>query len=210
MSCTGFLLDPGLFSNKASLSEAVWPAQLHPISLSFVSWSLRLLAVVKLCARLPEVPLWYQGSGQNDTVGGVSPFRALTCGTRCRQEFALSSESQISSKENLNIIQCSNNHSTSEVFFTRGALQMFSTTSSWLGYTTLIDSFKACIQLFVKQFKTKWYMESWIIEWNRIIGGVLTVAYTSPCPKEPVMTTEKRVHGNPQEKWNFDHTLNPP
>ena len=101
MSCTGFLLDPGLSSNSASLSEAVWPAQLHPISLSFVSRSLRLLVVVKICARLPEVPLWYQGSRQN---GGVSPFRTLTYGTRCRQEFALSSKSQISSRENLNII----------------------------------------------------------------------------------------------------------
>ena len=122
MSCTGFLFNPGLSSNSASLSEAVWPAQLHPISLSFVSGSLRLLVVVKICARLPEVPLWYQGSGQNDTVGGVSPFRALTYGTHCRQEFALLSKSQISSRENLNIIQCSNNHSTSEVFLTRGAL----------------------------------------------------------------------------------------
>ena len=88
----------------AYLSEAVWPAQLHPVSLSFVSRSLRLLVVIKICARLPEVPLWYQGSGQNDTVGGVSPFRALTYGTRCRHEFALSSKSQISSRENLNII----------------------------------------------------------------------------------------------------------
>ena len=50
------------------------------------------------------VPLLYQGSGQNDTVGGVSPFRALTYGTHCRQEFALLSISQISSRENLNII----------------------------------------------------------------------------------------------------------
>ena len=77
-SCTGFLFNPGLSSNSASLSKAVWPAQLHPIPLSFVSRSRRLLVVVKICARLPEVPLWYQGSGQNDTVGGVSPFRALT------------------------------------------------------------------------------------------------------------------------------------
>ena len=61
-------------------------------------------SVVKICARLPEVPLWYQGSGQNDTVGGVSPFRALTYGTHCRQEFALLSKSQNSSRENLNII----------------------------------------------------------------------------------------------------------
>ena len=59
------------------------------------------LVVVKICARLPEVPLWYQGSGQNDTVGGVSPFWALTYGTHCRQEFALISKSQISSRENL-------------------------------------------------------------------------------------------------------------
>ena len=115
--------DPGLFSNGASLSEAVWPAQLHPISLSFVSQSLQLLVVVKICARLPEVPLWYQGSGQNDTVGGVSPFRALTYnGTRCRQEFALSSKSQISSRENLNIIKCSNNHIALLRSFSLGAL----------------------------------------------------------------------------------------
>ena len=80
------------------------PRPKHPISLSFVSRSLRSLVVVKICARLPEVPLWYQGSGENNTVGGVSPFRALTYGTHCRQEFALSSNSQISSRENLNII----------------------------------------------------------------------------------------------------------
>ena len=93
-----------IFKAVPSRAVAAWPVQLRPISPNFVSRFLPSLVVVKICARHPRVPLWYQGSGQNDTVDGVSPFRAHTCGTHYRQEFAFSSRSQISSRENLNII----------------------------------------------------------------------------------------------------------
>ena len=73
-ACTGFLSAHGSSSSSAFSSVAAWPVQLHPISPSSVSRFPPLLVVVKIYARLPRVPLWYQGSGQNDTVDGVSPF----------------------------------------------------------------------------------------------------------------------------------------
>ena len=59
---------------------------------------------VSVCSRPPKVPSWYLGSGQNGTVDGVFLCQDHTSGTYCRQEFALSLKSLISSRENLNII----------------------------------------------------------------------------------------------------------
>ena len=89
--------------STVSSSVAALLAQLHPNYPSSVFQFLPLLDV-KACARLPKVPSWYLGSGQNGTVDGVSPCQDHKSGTYCCQEFALLLRSLISSREFLNII----------------------------------------------------------------------------------------------------------